>query len=71
LLAVGPRIPSSASPEHGHPFAAIFEKVGRDFYKIDPQLFSPAVIVLNNVDTGRVWRFGELRPDVLRESFGG
>jgi methenyltetrahydromethanopterin cyclohydrolase len=66
LAEIGPRVPSNASKDHGEPFAAIFERYGRDFYKIDPHLFSPAVVTFNNLDSGRVLRFGELRPDVLR-----
>lgn len=69
LAALGPKIPSSASQEYGEPFAAIFERAGRDFYKIDPLLFSPAVVNIVNLDSGRSYRFGKLRPDVLRKSF--
>jgi methenyltetrahydromethanopterin cyclohydrolase len=53
LVEIGPRIPSSASADFGEPFAAIFERYGRDFYKIDPLLFSPATITFNNLRTGR------------------
>ena len=70
LAEIGPRIPSSASPDCGEPFSAIFERYGRDFYKIDPLLFSPAIVTLINLTTGRAHRFGALRPDVLRQSFG-
>jgi methenyltetrahydromethanopterin cyclohydrolase len=70
LQTIGPRIPSSASPDYGEPFAAIFERSGRDFYQIDPHLFSPAVITLQNLDTGRSFRFGKLHADVLARSFG-
>jgi methenyltetrahydromethanopterin cyclohydrolase len=69
LASVGPRVPSSASPDHGAPFAEIFERAGRDFYKIDPLLFSPAELVLHNLTSGRCHRFGRLAPDVLRQSF--
>lgn len=68
LAAIGPRAPSSASRDHGRPFAEIFERYGRDFYAIDPLLFSPAVVRLVNLDTGRAFRFGRLEPDVLRAS---
>jgi methenyltetrahydromethanopterin cyclohydrolase len=64
LAEIGPRVPSNASQDHGQPFAAIFERYGRDFYKIDPHLFSPAVVTFNNLETGRRFRFGELRPDL-------
>lgn len=69
LRAIGPRIPSSASPDHGEPFASIFERYGRDFYQIDPLLFSPAEIALCNLDTGRSFRFGRLMPEVIERSF--
>jgi methenyltetrahydromethanopterin cyclohydrolase len=64
LAEIGPRVPSSSSRDHGQHFAAIFERYGRDFYKIDPHLFSPAVVIFNNLDTGRVFRFGERRADL-------
>lgn len=69
LRELGPQIPSSASSDHGRPFAQIFESYDRDFYKIDPLLFSPARISLVNVDTGSSFRFGEILADVIRESF--
>ncbi len=71
LAEVGPKVPSSASPDHGAPFAAIFERYQRDFYKIDPMLFSPAQIVLHNLKTGRSHAFGRLEPEVLQRSFFG
>ncbi len=71
LAEVGPRVPSSASRDHGAPFAEIFERYHRDFYKIDPMLFSPAAVVFHNLRTGRSHAFGRLEPDVLRRSFFG
>jgi methenyltetrahydromethanopterin cyclohydrolase len=69
LTTIGPRVPSSSSPAFGEPFSSIFEKAGRDFYKIDPQLFSPAVVCFHNLNTGRSHLFGRLEPEVLRRSF--
>ena len=69
IAAIGPQVPSSGSTAHGKPFAEIFEDAGRDFYKIDPHLFSPAEVVFHNLDTGRVHCFGHVAPDVLRRSF--
>ncbi|MBD3675330.1 MAG: methenyltetrahydromethanopterin cyclohydrolase [Planctomycetaceae bacterium] len=69
IEAIGDRIPAEASPDYGRPFLEIFENAGRDFYKIDPHLFSPAEIMIQNLDTGRVFRYGKLNPDVLVESF--
>ena len=67
---IGPKVPAVASECYGKPFLEIFENAGRDFYQIDPHLFSPAEIVFQNLDTGRVHRFGQTAPDVLRKSFG-
>jgi methenyltetrahydromethanopterin cyclohydrolase len=69
LRQFGPRIPSSASPDHGQPFAEIFARYDRDFYKIDPLLFSPALVVFNNLETGTSMRFGGVDPQVVHESF--
>ncbi|MDZ4783756.1 MAG: methenyltetrahydromethanopterin cyclohydrolase [Planctomycetia bacterium] len=63
------RVPSSASHDHGVPFAEIFARYNHDFYKIDPHLFSPAVITLVNIATGKSFTAGELAPEVLRQSF--
>ncbi len=70
LTELGPKIPSCASSDHGLPFATIFDKYDRDFYKIDGGLFSPAVVTLMNLDTGNSWRFGHTLPRVIHESFG-
>lgn len=70
LETLGPKVPSRSSAAYGKPFLKIFEEAGRDFYKIDSHLFSPAEVVFHNVDTGRVHVFGATNPAVLRESFG-
>lgn len=67
---IGPRVPAMASSCFGEPFLKIFEQAGHDFYKIDPHLFSPAEIVFQNLETGRVHRFGRTVPQILRQSFG-
>lgn len=66
---LGPKIPSNASSDYGEPFGEIFRRYKHDFYKIDPLLFSPAVVTLMHLETGRIRRFGETRPDILRRSF--
>jgi methenyltetrahydromethanopterin cyclohydrolase len=66
---IGPRVPSSASPDFGRPFAEIFARYDRDFYRIDPMLFSPAVVVFLNQGTGRTHQFGRFALDVVAESF--
>lgn len=69
LAEIGPQVPSSASRDFGEPFAAIFERNERNFYKIDPLLFSPAQVTLVNLSTGRAHIFGRLHADVLQRSF--
>ncbi len=68
---IGPKVPSSASKDHGEPFAAIFARYHHDFYKVDPHLFSPAEIVFHNVETGRAFSFGRVEPEVMARSFFG
>lgn len=69
LNDVGPKTPSCASPDHGRPFAQIFADYGHDFYRVDPRLFSPAIVTLVNLDTGNSFRFGHTLPRVIHESF--
>ena len=56
---IGAQTPSSASKDYGRPFAEIFAGYDHDFYKIDPHLFSPAVVTFVNIDTGNSFRFGK------------
>lgn len=67
--AVAESVPSAASKDHGRPFAAIFKDYGYDFYKVDPHLFSPAVVTIINRRSGKTRRYGEIQSDVLRASF--
>jgi methenyltetrahydromethanopterin cyclohydrolase len=69
LVALGPQIPSSSSRDYGEPFAAIFARYNNDFYAVDPQLFSPAEVVFQNVETGKAHAFGGVNADVLARSF--
>jgi methenyltetrahydromethanopterin cyclohydrolase len=69
LASIIEKVPSQASKDFGRPFMEIFEQYERDFYKIDPHLFSPAEVTLFNLNSGRVFRAGAVRPDLLRSSF--
>jgi methenyltetrahydromethanopterin cyclohydrolase len=62
--------PSNAAKTFGTPFIEIFKAAKYDFYKIDPNLFAPAVVVVNNARTGRVFQAGQIMPDILEKSFG-
>lgn len=65
------KIPSQASSDFGVPFQEIFSRYDGDFYKIDPLLFSPAKVTLINLSSGRSFSAGELRSDILAQSFSG
>ena len=64
------KAPSSVSKSYGKPFVEIFKEAGYDFYKIDPGLFAPAVLIVNNARTGSTFRAGKVNVDVLRQSMG-
>ena len=70
IKTIGPQVPSDSSEAHGRPFREIFEAAGRDFYQIDPHLFSPAEVVFNSLETGAAFRFGHVAAEVLERSFG-
>jgi methenyltetrahydromethanopterin cyclohydrolase len=61
--------PSKASRDYGKPFLEIFREAGNDFYRIDPNLFTPAVLIVNNLKTGNVLRSGEINAVALLKSF--
>lgn len=69
LVEVGEKLPSSSSSDFGATFAELFKRAGYDFYKMDPMLFSPAEVLLQNVRTGRSHHFGERNSSVLERSF--
>lgn len=60
------QIPSSASRDYGKPFYEIFQAYEGDFYKIDPLLFSPAEVIINNLTSGKTYRAGRPNLEVLR-----
>jgi methenyltetrahydromethanopterin cyclohydrolase len=70
IEAVGPKVPSSHSKDYGKPFAETFRSYDCDFYKVDPGLFSPAMVTIINLKSGKSWRWGQLAPDILKRSFG-
>lgn len=67
-LRIVNRAPSKASRDYGKPFIEIFKEANYDFYKIDPNLFAPAVIIVNNIKTGRILKAGEINSEILEKS---
>lgn len=68
LADLAVKLPASASKDYGTPFYEIFERYDKDFYKIDPLLFSPAEVWLTSVTSGRSYHTGRVNADVLRKS---
>ena len=70
--------PSSASKmlqarrlaEKNPRFLDIFKEAGYDFYKIDPNIFAPAVVSINNMKTGKTFTAGMLDLAVMQGSLG-
>ena len=64
-------LPSQTSPDYGRPFGRVLKDAGYDFLKMDSLLaFSPAEVMINDSNSGRVHHFGSPNGDVLLESFG-
>ncbi len=51
-------------------FLEIYKEAGFDFYKIDPNIFAPAIVSINNLKTGKTFRAGSLDIIVMKESLG-
>jgi methenyltetrahydromethanopterin cyclohydrolase len=69
-VALADALPSSASRDYGRPFAEVFAAAGGDFYKIDPMLFSPGLVEITALETGRCFRRGRIDMALLARSFG-
>ncbi|MBS7644366.1 methenyltetrahydromethanopterin cyclohydrolase [Candidatus Bathyarchaeota archaeon] len=70
LREITEKVPSSTSKDYGKPFAEVFKEAGYDFYKIDPGLFAPASITVNNIRTGTVFKAGEVNVAIIKKSIG-
>lgn len=68
LMDIVRQVPSIMSSDYGRPFAEIFASVDGDFYKLDPHLFAPAVIVVNNIASGETYRAGYVNNEIIEES---
>ena len=69
LKELSKNLPSSSSSDYGKPFKEIFKKYNHDFYKIDGSLFSPALIILNSLISGKTYMGGEINEKLVTKSF--
>jgi methenyltetrahydromethanopterin cyclohydrolase len=64
------QVPSSTSRDYGKPFYKTFKDSGYDFFKIDANVFAPAEITVNDLETGKTYHTGHLNGEVILESYG-
>ncbi len=64
-------IPSEGSLDYGKHFIQIFEDAGGDFYKIDPMIFAPAEVYINDLSTKNVEGAGKIDPEMIEKSVLG
>ncbi len=62
-------LPSCASKDYGKTFAEVFKSYNMDFYQIDPLLFSPAKVLITNLETNNSFAGGEFSQDLIEKSF--
>jgi len=59
---------SSNSKAYGSLFIEEVKKAGGDFYKIDPNIFAPAKLTVNNILTGKIFTAGSINTDLILQS---
>lgn len=68
LASLIEKVPSAGSCDYGTPFYELFQRYNGDFYQIDPMLFSPARVEINNLNSGCTFRSGSINPELLKNS---
>jgi methenyltetrahydromethanopterin cyclohydrolase len=68
LKRIVEKAPSKASEDYGKPFIEILKEAKMDFYKIDPNLFAPAELVISSVRTGKLFGAGRVNAQMLRKA---
>jgi len=61
--------PSTASKDYGVSLAEKIKEIGMEFlYKVDPKLFAPAILTVNNIKTGATFKSGKINVEVLKKA---
>ena len=63
------QVPSCTTRKYGRAYMDV-QATHQNFFNLDPDQFTPAEIWLSNLNSGRSFHAGVLRPDILRKSFG-
>ena len=69
LIDLAKKLPSSNSKDYGKTFKKIFEEYNQDFYKIDGSLFSPARVIINSKESGKIYKSGDINKKIIKNSF--
>lgn len=64
------KVPSSSSQAYGKPFAEIFKDAGYNFYKVDPEIFAPAEVSIENTRTGEIKKTGRTDSQIIKKAIG-
>ncbi|HDM88662.1 MAG TPA: methenyltetrahydromethanopterin cyclohydrolase [Candidatus Bathyarchaeota archaeon] len=69
LEEITPRAASSSSRVYGRRFSDIIREAQMDFYRIDPEIFAPAQVTINDLKTGRTFTAGKINYEILMDAF--
>ena len=63
------KLPSCEAKKYGTSFYDILKEVKGDISKVDHDILAPAKIVVNDLDNGTCYHFGQYNPDILLKSY--
>jgi methenyltetrahydromethanopterin cyclohydrolase len=66
-----PRLITESSKDYGRLFRDLFVESERDFYKMDLDIHSPASVQIVNMNSGRMFKAGRIRDDLIKKSYFG
>jgi methenyltetrahydromethanopterin cyclohydrolase len=71
IAEILPKLVTESSKDYGRLFIELFREADRDFYKMDLDIHSPAAVQMINMNTGKLFKAGGLREDLIEKSFFG
>jgi methenyltetrahydromethanopterin cyclohydrolase len=69
IQAILPKLVTESSKDYGRLFKELFVEAERDFYKMDLDIHSPAAVQIVNLNSGHLFRAGQMREDLIKKSF--
>lgn len=65
------KAPSSSSKDYGKSFVELVKQFGEEIlYKVDPNIFAPAVVTINNTKSGKTFKAGNINANIIKASIG-